>query len=698
MAGRIVLLLGALLPACAAAVKVASSTVSLQRGASQSLKERPVMKVVRLLEDMKAELNKELEDDKAVYEQLACWCKAGDKDKAAAIDMALQLISQLESSLSEAAAKVMELKQQRKSTWDEIQADHKALTEATGLRHKEQAAFQGEEKDLLAASQACKQAVIVLSKHHPDLMQVQSIARTLQLARVQEMLLSSSDASMSRLRQDALKDFIEGAQKANSFLAVPGFQSYAPQSGQIFGILRQMAEQFEGSLSEAQKAEAQAVEEFAALRTAKQEEITAGDDKIVSLDSDLAALGEKAAEETKELEDVQGQMALDNEFLFNLRKKCSESDAEMAARTKSRLEEMAAVEDTIKILNSDEAFASMDKTVSSFVQVSSVTASEETSETVAKRNKVSTLLQKVAGSTGAPALALLAASAQLDTFEKVKVEIDKMVAELGKQQKDEVGHRDWCIKELNSNNRSMEEGYEKKESLETKKADLAKETQELTAKIAETDAAMVETQTQMKRAGEVREGENAEFQQTVVDQRLTQQILQKALGRMQQVYALYQSGDEGAPHIQTSGNATDPGNGPARFTKYDQHAGGSRVVSMIEEVVADSRRTEDEAMTSEEDGQTAYEELMKESNKALAKYLESKMNLSEAKAKAEGSLALTESDMKGNFQTLEGLNSVSGDLHKSCDFVIKNFDARQAARAAEIEGLVEAKAILSGAK
>ena len=43
----------------------------------------------------------------------------------------------------------------------------------------------------------------------------------------------------------------------------------------------------------------------------------------------------------------------------------------------------------------------------------------------------------------------------------------------------------------------------------------------------------------------------------------------------------------GAPHIQTSGTHTDPGNGPAKFKKYDKNAGGGRVVAMLEEILAD---------------------------------------------------------------------------------------------------------------
>ena len=52
----------------------------------------------------------------------------------------------------------------------------------------------------------------------------------------------------------------------------------------------------------------------------------------------------------------------------------------------------------------------------------------------------------------------------------------------------------------------------------------------------------------------------------------------------------------------------------------------------------------------------------------------------------------------GQMKVLEGLAATLADLHGSCDYILKNFDARQAARSAEIDALGEAKAILSGAK
>merc|ERR1719456_813850 len=97
--------------AMAAALSMASAMSALQTDLNMNLKERPVMKVVRLLQDTKAELEKELEDDKAVYELMTCWCNSNDKEKAAAIEAGKAKIAELESSMGADAARLSELKQ-----------------------------------------------------------------------------------------------------------------------------------------------------------------------------------------------------------------------------------------------------------------------------------------------------------------------------------------------------------------------------------------------------------------------------------------------------------------------------------------------------------------------------------------------------------------------------------------------------------
>merc|ERR1719163_1254622 len=120
-----------MLLALAAGSVTAMATTALETDAAMNFKERPVMKVVRLLQDTKAELEKELEDDKAVYELMECWCNSNYKEKAAAIEAGKAKIAELEASMGADAAKIAGLKEKRKETLDEVNADHKALMEAT---------------------------------------------------------------------------------------------------------------------------------------------------------------------------------------------------------------------------------------------------------------------------------------------------------------------------------------------------------------------------------------------------------------------------------------------------------------------------------------------------------------------------------------------------------------------------------------
>merc|ERR1719269_63011 len=157
---------------------------------------------------------------------------------------------------------------------------------------------------------------------------------------------------------------------------------------------------------------------------------------------------------------------------------------------------------------------------------------------------------------------------------------------------------------------------------------------------------------QMKKASATRESENADFQVTVQDHHVMVIILNKALDRMKEVYAFLQTGAPGAPHIQTSGTHTDPGNGPAKFKKYEANAGGGRVVAMLEEVLADTRKTEDQALVSEQDSQSAYENFMKDSNKAILKTTQSISDMTGARAAAK--------EEKSILKTTQSISDMTG--------------------------------------
>merc|ERR1719420_1920532 len=134
---------------------------------------------------------------------------------------------------------------------------------------------------------------------------------------------------------------------------------------------------------------------------------------------------------------------------------------------------------------------------------------------------------------------------------------------------------------------------------------------------------------------------------------------------MRQVYALIQQQKPGAPHIQTSGTHTDPGNGPAKFKKYETNAGGGRVVAMLEEILADTKKTEDQAMASEQDAQSTYENFMKDSNKSILKTQQAISDMTGARAAAKEELSMAKTDFSQTMTELEGLDQTNADLHKS---------------------------------
>merc|ERR1719235_1706830 len=84
----------------------------------------------------------------------------------------------------------------------------------------------------------------------------------------------------------------------------------APQSGAIFGILKQMKESFETNLAESQKDEETAKQEYADMKSAKTEEISAGEELIDSKKVELGETDKKNAMAKEDLHDTEATLAV----------------------------------------------------------------------------------------------------------------------------------------------------------------------------------------------------------------------------------------------------------------------------------------------------------------------------------------------------------------------------------------------------
>merc|ERR1719183_3214662 len=249
--------------------------------------------------DMLKQLEKEAEEDEEIYDQLACWCETNDKGKTKSIADAETRIKDLTVQIEELSAASSRLNTEIKNLDKEVAENQAALDSATAIRQKELAEFNAEEKDLLLSIDALKNAIQVLSKHNSaaflqlDGANMQGVASTLQyqLARHQSLL----EGVLTHKQRKAASAFIQAPQ--DYFDAEPTFkQSYAPQSGEIFGILNQMKESFEQNLANSQKEEAEGQAAYDEVRKGKEAEIAAGQAQIDSKTQELADTDEKLAQ------------------------------------------------------------------------------------------------------------------------------------------------------------------------------------------------------------------------------------------------------------------------------------------------------------------------------------------------------------------------------------------------------------------
>merc|ERR1711959_90352 len=315
------------------------------------------------------------------------------------------------------------------------------------------------------------------------------------------------------------------------FDAAPTFkQSYAPQSGEIFGILRQMKETFEANLAASQKEEAASQKAYEELKAAKEEQIAAGQTQIDTKTQELADTDEKNAQAKEDVTDTKKSLSADEQFLMMLKEKCSMTDSEWEERQKTRQLEMEACSKALAVLSSDDAHDLFTKTFNpSLLQ-------KENSMNSERRTQASKLLSAVAQKMQNPRLATLAVRVRLDAFVRVKKAIDDMVSQLLKEKEDEIKHKDFCVSEFNKNELETEKKERQKSDLTAKIEDLELTIKQLTEAIDTLKSEVAEMQVQLKRAGEDREKENKEFQMTIADQRATQKLLTAALNILKGFY------------------------------------------------------------------------------------------------------------------------------------------------------------------
>merc|ERR1719327_766023 len=283
--------------------------------------------------------------------------------------------------------------------------------------------------------------------------------------------------------------------------------------------------------------------------------------------------------------------------------------------------------------------------------------------------------------------------ARLDAFTEVRKTITDMINKLIKEKEDDVKHKDYCIDEFNTNDVDTANKDREKELEIAAIEDLKQTIENLSNAIEILKAEIEELDVNQRRASQNRDKANKEAQATVADQKATQKLLTAALRVLKSFYdkaALVQQSARAA-----AGASKQPP--PPGFKTYEKSAAAGGVMGMIQKIIDDAKAMEADALRSEAEGQAAYEEFTKDTTESIDQKNRDVVSKSEQKAKAEKDLVQAEASRDQILSELEGLDQVSNDLHKSCDFLMKNYEARLDAREAEVEALKQGLALFSGA-
>jgi hypothetical protein len=679
----------------------------------------PIRKIVTLLQDMQKEIEAEGTKEKELYEKFMCFCSGGKEELEKTSADSAQAIETLTSQAEEQTAEKTGLEGDLKKHEEERTSATADLAKATAIRGKENADYETSLADQKSNFQAISGAIPALEKG------MGGAASLLQqngndLKKKLQRALGASQVVSSGERKDVM-----------AFLEQSG--DYAPASGQIVGILKNMKDEMEKSITSLTKDEEDAVAGYGDLKAAKEQEVEVASEAIEAKTKRVGELAVSIVQAEDGADDATKEKANADKFLATLDTQCVTKQQEWDARCKMRNDEVAAISQAVGILNDDDALDVFKKAVPAALM--------QRSSTHAARKFGFLQAAKAAASPLSRALSFISASVQLHRnlqlevlantmktklryqekarlhgktdlngavdFTAITKMIEDMIVVLGKQQAADSKHKVWCEGELEKN---ADEAKQASETVASLGASIAETTDEIST-AADDIAALQEgikaLDKDVASATEMRKAEHADYLETVQLTEASIQLLGKAKNRLQKFYnpALHkpeETAEEEA--LMQAGNFAQlashvaPPEAPETFGAYEkkgQKSGG--VMALMDMLTRELESTLQEAQHDEKSAQGEYVELMTDSQKQRQQDSEAVTDKSAAKAALEATLVSLKENKAATLKQMEDINAYNTEVHGSCDFILQNFKLREEARTNEIEGLKNAKAVLAGA-
>jgi len=668
----------------------------------------PIRKIVTLMQNMQKEIDVENGKQKELFDKFMCYCNAGTGELNKSIEEMKAKVEELTARAKSEAAEKSQTEQELAGHKSDREGATQDLKTASNLRSKEQSEYQADSADL-------KTNIASLSGAIPALEKGMSAASFVQLPYVD---------NIRKLVQALTSVDADDRRQVTAFLDQSADSDYAPQSGQIVGILKSMNDEMEANLKQAVAGEAQGAAAFADLKASKEREVQLAAQGIETKTARAGELAVSVVQTKDALEDTSEEQADAEKFAASLNSQCSTKQKEWAQTQKMTTDEIAAISQAIEILNDDDALDVFKKTMpSALVQSVGFLQRKDTRATWVQKARA--LFATAARNNHSPQFKVLlyAVNSKLRSkslvsqkgFEAVSKILDDMIAVLHKEEEDDVKQLDWCRTEFDKNDDENKAATSHKEGID---AQIQEQSDSLAQLVDEINNLNQEVKDLDKTVAEATEQRKEEHTNYVAASRMNQvaiELVEKAKNRLNKFYqpTLYRAapttttpGPYDSPygflqvshsraHIQLQGKFSQAPDGPASYKKSGKGVG---VIDLMNTILKDLATDVKDMQYDEQTGQKDYGKMMgasKESREASSKGI---VNKEVVKAEMETKLNGLRTANRAAVEDIAIATRYNRDLHVSCDFLMQNFDMRKEARASELDTLQGAQATLAGAK
>merc|ERR1719327_2149636 len=479
---------------------------------------------------------------------------------------------------------------------------------------------------------------------------------------------------------------------------------YAPQSATIQGMLGDMYLTFSSNLESSTLDEATQNADYEKMYATLEEQNNEFKETRARKETEKAEAEAMLADTTKAYEDTEKQMKADIEFFGQTKEACLSKHEEWTIRKKLRDQEIEGIDKALEILTSDDARALFAKSikpgVESFLQIASVVDAQAPNARAYNALKVQV---KKSHSVRLAALAVRIRTAKFGHFEDVIKAIDEMIKTLEEEGADDLAKKTQCLDEYQEIDKTVKDLDWKIKNNEAKIAKLEKLIDLRTKEKEETVAKIKETEKYMKDITDERKEENEAYLQAKKDDEDAKALLEKAkeaftkyykendikMGPIQGSVKLLQEEPEFERSADDAPDATFSGKGNSKL----QSKGIVSLFDYIIEDLADELANEKKA---EAKSQEEFETELATAQKLLDDLKEKKVTLTEIIAKRQESKKEENQDKQANEGDRTAELKYEQKIKPDCDWILKAFDQRATARAAEMDGLTMAKEFLNG--